>query len=109
MELREKGWIWKLTWPFAHNNATTFNGVIYYAKGKYPSYLRIAHEQIHLDQEKQVGQWKFALLYLLALPILWNPWRYKWEWEAYYRGTRLKEEEIKKKLRSYKYGWLRNG
>jgi hypothetical protein len=99
MTLRQKSWIWILSWPFAHANYTTIGDTIYFPNGKPPSQAVIAHETIHSKQQEAVGFWVFALLYLLVLPFLWNPWRWKWELEA---GTKVAE------LRSYRYGWLMN-
>ena len=99
MNCKEKSWVWKLTWPFAHDNYTTVGSTIYYPRGRPPSSTVVAHEEVHERQWKSVGFLRFYLLYLLALPVLWNPWRYRWEREA---GT------TKNSLRSYRYGWLKN-
>lgn len=95
--MREKGWIWKLTGPFASDNYTTVGHTIYYPKGNSPSPSIVKHEEIHEKQWMKEGFVKFYFLYLFMLPILWNPWRKKWELEA---GT------TKEALRSVKYGWV---
>jgi hypothetical protein len=97
MKIKKKNWLWNLTWPFANDNHTTVGHTIYYPKGFPPNKGIIHHEEIHERQWMKEGFVKFYFLYLFCLPILWNPWRYKWEREA---GTRIEE------LRSYKYGWL---
>lgn len=106
MKLKEKSWIWKLTFPFAHNNYTAIGETIYYPKGHYPTNLTIEHEKIHLEQQKQVGLVKFLFLYIFALPFLYNPYRFKWEYDAYVRGSKLSHDETMKILKSYRYGWL---
>ncbi len=49
----------------------------------------LLHEGKHLEQQRRwaiyglgVGLLVWYLLYLLALPVGWNPWRRKWETEA---------------------------
>lgn len=97
MTLKEKGWLWRLSWPFAHDNYTTVGHTIYFPKGKPPSPGIVAHEEVHEKQIERVGFVKFYVLYLLVLPLFWNPWRKKWELEA---GT---SEAV---LKTYKYGWV---
>lgn len=104
---KEKSWLWYLTWPFAHRNFTSIGNTIYYPKGRKPSLKTILHEEIHLLQRKRVGAFKFYFLYLFALPFWKNPWRYKWEMEAYIHGSGLWPTDADKILKSYKYGWLR--
>lgn len=107
MKIKEKGWGWKLTFPFAHNNYTFWCDTLYYPKGKEPTSQIVAHESHHAAQVREHGSFKFHFLYLFALPILWNPWRAKWEREAY-KADGLSDEVIDKLLSSYAYGWLRN-
>jgi hypothetical protein len=106
MRIENKSRLWILTWPFAHNNVTAWDGVIYKPKGAELSFRTIEHEKIHLRQQEMVGKWKFLLLYLFALPFIWNPWRKKWESEAYEYGSGLSKDQTKAILKSYKYGWL---
>lgn len=109
MKFKEKSWIWKLTWPFAHNNYTVILGTIYYPRGNFPSMSIIRHEEIHEEQRKRVGNISFYFRYLFCLPILWNKFRYSCEFEAYTKGSGMSEEEAKKMLRRSTYGWLLNG
>ena len=67
--------------------------------------MSLKHEKVHLQQQKKVGRIKLAFLYLFVLPILWNPWRYKWEYEAYMKAG-FSKKETEKRLRSSLYGWL---
>jgi hypothetical protein len=106
MKIKEKSWIWKLTGPFASKNFTTIGHTIYYPKGSPPNKFIVAHEEIHEKQWMAVGFLKFYFLYLFCLPVLWNPWRKKWETEAYKGAEKLTDEEIKKRLSSAMYGWL---
>lgn len=105
MKFKVKSWIWKLTFPFAHNNFTVLGKTIFYPKGYFPTNHVVEHEFIHMEQRRYVGNFWFYFAYLFALPILYNPWRYKWEYEAYKHGG-LSDEQIHRILRSYKYGWL---
>lgn len=105
MILKEKSWVWKLTF-FAANNYTTIGDTLYYPKGFPPIRTIVLHEEIHSLQQKRVGLYKFIFLYIFALPFIWNPWRYRWEYEAYFDGSGLSDQEIKKILSSYRYGWL---
>jgi hypothetical protein len=67
----------------------------------------LKHEEIHLVQQKKTGKWKYLLLYLFVLPLFWNKYRLEWEYEAYIKsGT--SEEETKKYLKKWNYGWLMN-
>ena len=102
---KKKGWIWKLTWPFAHNNFTTFGETIHYPNLPAEKYT-LEHEKIHIRQQKEVGMLRFLFLYLFAAPVLFNPWRKRWETEAYRDGSKYPPETIKRILRSSAYGWL---
>ena len=64
MKFKPKGWLWKLTYPFAHNNFTTIYGTIYHPSGIEPSPNIVRHEQIHFEQQKR---WT-----ILGLPIWLN-------------------------------------
>jgi hypothetical protein len=52
-----------------------------------------------------IGLLVWFAFYLLALPALWNPWRRKWETEAY-RSEGLTDEQIDELLSRAPY-WLR--
>lgn len=109
---QEKSWVWYLTFPFAHNNYTTIWDTLYYPPGQFPGGSIFAHEEIHSAQQKSWGIFVPVWFYLyliafpLGLPILWNPWRKKWEKEAYVFGSGYPEEEAEAILRTYRYGWL---
>jgi hypothetical protein len=55
-----------------------------------PKFLSLMrHERAHLKQQRRwfiygfgVGLLLWYLLYLFALPVGFNPWRYKWEADA---------------------------
>lgn len=53
----------------------------------------IVHETTHVLQQKKIGIWKFLFFYFFCLPILWNPWRLRWEAEAYAKQLRWLERE----------------
>lgn len=107
MNYKEKSIWWKLTGPW-YNMYNLIGDTIYYPKGKPPDTNILRHEQVHFEQIQKEGKLKFYLLYVLAFPILWNPWRYKWEYEAYLKGSWFTIDQIKKTLKSYQYGWLLN-
>jgi hypothetical protein len=108
MQFRVKSWVWKFTYPFAHKNFTQIGRTLYYPKDSYPKANVIEHEKVHEAQQMKLGVAPWFFLYLFCFPFLWNPWRYKWEMEAY-SVEGIPEFAIKKELRSYRYGWLRNG
>jgi hypothetical protein len=106
VKVKEKSFLWFLTFPFAHKGRTLIGDTIYYSKDTYPSEKSIAHEEIHLRQKKEVGSLKFHLLYLFALPFLYNPFRYKWEMEAFTKGSGISADDAKRLLKGPSYGWL---
>ena len=103
--LRKKNLIWFLTFPFAHNNFTTIGDSIYCPE--IPSKQTLEHELIHVRQMKIHGTFKFIFLYFFCFPFFYNPWRYQWEREAFLYGSMISEQDMKKELGSYRYGWLR--
>ena len=63
--------------------------------------LILRHEQVHLAQQRRwtlyglgIGLLMWHFLYLFCLPVGWNPWRRRWETEAYKKANGLKQEEI---------------
>jgi len=76
----------------------------------------LCHEYTHYLQQQRVGVVKFLLLYFLCLPFFWNPWRLKWELEAYevtLRWLAMKGFDYRKAagqlaqtISSWKYGWM---
>ena len=42
----------------------------------------LAHELVHVRQQAEHPVW-FWVSYLLLFPVGWNPWRTRWEAEAY--------------------------
>lgn len=105
VKIKKKSWIWKLTFPFAHKNTTTWNGVIYTKDGSIGAQT-LAHELIHIKQQAEVGKWKFAFLYLFCLPFKYNKYRWNWEMEAYIHGSKITLAQTKEILKSTTYGWL---
>jgi hypothetical protein len=69
--------------------------------------LIIEHELVHVRQMKEVGVVRYLFLYLLILPFGWNPWRLRWEAEAYAvqvkAGCNL--SEIAKMMSGPQYLW----
>jgi len=69
----------------------------------------LTHERVHCAQQRRwalygigVGLLVWHLLYLLALPFGVNPWRAKWEREAY-RANGYTDAEITAMLRERPY------
>src|SRR5580765_1384652 len=85
---------WTTIWPF-----------IFYSD--YPAEgLDLAHEKIHGKQQLCWLLVPYWILYVFGpLPIFFNPFRYRWEWEAYSKGSQLQDYEIKQILGSSYYGW----
>ncbi|MDP3728375.1 MAG: hypothetical protein Q8R18_02870 [bacterium] len=110
--IKKKSWLWWFT-IFANSNVTTtISPHIYVCKNfsTLPKSIQeriIKHEKIHLQQQKEQGLVKFLFLYIFALPLFYNPRRYKWEYEAYTKsGT--SEKQAKEYLSSWHYGFLLN-
>jgi hypothetical protein len=68
------------------------------------------HERTHWEQQRRwalyglgVGLLVWWALYCLTLPVGWNPWRYRWEIEAYRAGEGLDEKRVREILRSRPY------
>ena len=107
MKLQNKSWLWDLTIFANRNCSTTIGETIYLARGItiYNSTV-IEHEKIHIEQQSVVGIIKFIFLYLFCCPFFYNPWRWKWEMEAYVKGSGYRDEYAMMLLQSYRYGWL---
>lgn len=74
--------------------------------------LVMDHEEVHLEQQRQwfvrglgVGLLAWFLLYLLVLPAGWNPFRERWEREAYIRGSKIAPDKVAEILRKAPY-WI---
>ena len=70
----------------------------------------LVHELVHYKQQQRwaiyglgIGLIAWFLLYLLALPVGWNPFRKKWETEAYQKGQGYPVEVINNKLKQAPY------
>ena len=109
--IKEKKWYWWLT-IFANPNVTTTVSPNIYVSNNFYSFTKrtqnkiIKHENIHLEQQEENGLFRFLFLYIFCLPFFYNPWRYKWEYEAYTKSgtSKQKTEEY---LSSWYYGWLK--
>lgn len=72
--------------------------------------ITLKHEKIHYNQQKKwaiyglgVGLLAWFLLYLLVLPVGWNPFRRKWETEAFRSAEKYSTSWINKILREPPY------
>jgi len=82
--------------------AITFYPFIFIAPGYADTLTVLMHEQIHYNQQRQwaiyglgVGLIAWYLLYLLCLPVWYNPFRRKWETEAYRKAQKYDDATIK--------------
>jgi hypothetical protein len=73
----------------------------------------LKHEKIHLEQQHKWYSvlWYFGVLawlfcYLMILPVGWNPFRYKWEYEAYKNGQGYSDMKIREVLKKEYFLWL---
>lgn len=68
--------------------------------------LVIHHEAIHARQQHEHPLW-FWLSYLFLLPVLWNPYRARWEAEAYAVQAKagVPVESLAAYLAGPSYGW----
>jgi hypothetical protein len=70
---------WLLFWAAAF----TLGQMIVVRRAYKDDPVLLAHETIHTLQYRREGLLKFLFLYVLVLPFGWNPWRARWEAEAY--------------------------
>ena len=70
----------------------------------------IEHERIHIRQQDKWWAWAGPLglllwfsLYLIVFPIGWNPFRWKWEYEAYSEANGYVDEKIREKMKKSPY------
>lgn len=110
--IKQRSWWWWLT-IFANPNVTTaiypyiYVSKNFYNLSKVTQDRIIKHEEIHLKQQKEVGLVRFLFLYIFCLPLFYNPWRFKWEYEAYIQSGTSKKV-AKRYLKLWNYGWLIN-
>jgi hypothetical protein len=63
--------------------------------------ITLKHEDVHYKQQQRwaiyglgIGLLVWFLLYELCLPFYWNPWRRRWETEAYSKGNGFDQDTI---------------
>jgi Domain of unknown function (DUF4157) len=66
----------------------------------------LAHELVHVRQQAEHPVW-FWVSYVLLFPFGWNPWRMRWEAEAYAVQVRAgcTVEEVARAIAGPLYGW----
>lgn len=102
--------MWQFKKPFPWNKIqpgwTTTWPIIWYSD--YPAEgLDLDHEMIHATQQKRLLVLPWWILYVFGpLPILFNPFRYRMEYQAYKYGSLMDDESIEEELGSSYYGWL---
>lgn len=80
-----------------------------FKEGSFQYLSTFKHEMVHYNQQKHwalyglgVGLLVWYALYLLALPVGWNPFRKKWEMEAY-RAQGFSEAHINEIMKQSPY------
>jgi hypothetical protein len=109
--IKAKKWYWWFTIFASPTVTTTIYPNIYLSQGFYKLSKRsqnqiIKHEKIHLKQQEDTGLLLYLLLYCLCFPLFYNPWRYKWEIDAYMESG-VSIEQAKINLGLWNYGWLK--
>ena len=91
-------------WPWFPAARITFGRHIF--KRDKGSKLTLAHELVHVRQQAEHPIW-FWVSYLLLLPLGWNPWRMRWEAEAYAVQVRhgYTVESVARVIAGPMYGW----
>jgi predicted small integral membrane protein len=81
--------------------AITFYPFMFVAPDYVDDITILIHEQIHYNQQKNwaiyglgVGLLLWYFLYLFCLPVWYNPFRRKWETEAYRKAQKYDDETI---------------
>jgi len=95
----------KIKWFFGFGAVTVYP-FIFYVNALSADTRR--HELIHFEQQSKWVKWytlyifgwlAWFFLYLLVLPLGWNYWRFKWEFEAFTKGSGYTESLTKEILR----------
>lgn len=94
---------WMLFWCVAF----TLGHYVFIRRSYKDDPVVLAHEAIHVLQYQREGLLKFLFLYLLAFPILHNPWRARWEAEAFAVNIRrgASREFCAKQISGFPYLW----
>lgn len=95
----------RIKWWFGFGAVTIYPFIFYV--DKLDHYTR-RHELIHIEQQKRWFKWytlyipgllAWYFCYLALLPVGINPFRYKWEMDAFTRGSGYSEEMTKEILK----------
>jgi hypothetical protein len=118
MENKDRG-ITKLSFDLPFIGAITVYPWIFISKSSWDGVpaseldATIRHERTHLGQQVLwfqhawlLGLFAWFICYELFLPFWWNPFRRRWETEAYIKGQGYSLEEIDLILRGAPY-WLK--
>lgn len=116
---KSKWWDWTIFMPRTISNGIWPFGIFLAEDAekwsKRTKWRVLRHEETHLMQQYQwySTAWVFGLLawyvcYVFLLPFWFNPFRWKWEMEAYMRGQEYGKVIISRHYLSEKtYGWLK--
>ena len=93
-------------WEWFPANAVTAFGTVWVKDRFRNNGVILHHESIHIGQQAKHPVW-FWVSYLFCLPLGWNPWRMRWEAEAYAVDVRAGGDinEIADLLSGAGYGW----
>ena len=91
-------------YPFA--SAMTFYSHVWVKDSRKGDLDLLRHEEVHTKQQMAHPVW-FWVSYLLLLPLWWNPWRTKWEAEAFAQQIHSEADLVwaAKALSGWNYGW----
>ena len=102
----------KIPWFFGFAAVTVYPFIFHVGR----LYARVkAHEEIHLKQQRKWCKWytlwlpglmAWFFLYLLVLPIGWNYFRFKWEYEAYTEGSKYTDAKAKQIIKDKYLLWI---
>ena len=96
----------KHLWDWYPAEAITFGNTVFIKDKSRNNPAILAHEAVHSRQQAEHPVW-FWVSYLLLLPVGWNPFRTRWEAEAYAEEVRygLSVDIAAAWLSSSTYGW----
>jgi hypothetical protein len=115
-----------MIWPtYCRSIITTYNGKVFLPSDwdKHPQSLKkilLAHEAVHVKQQEKIPNLLYLFLYFFFLPVFWNPFRLRWEKEAFEKTIEITAEihgyayvesqqyrdYIAKNFYSPTYGWM---
>ncbi len=98
--------IGKILPSYYHSVVTTYGNKIYLPTNwdSWPEehrFLMLAHEKVHVRQQSKIPKLLYLFLYFFIFPVLWAPFRRRWEREAF-------EETIQVAAKTYGPDFVRH-